>query len=80
MEKQYLKFQPKILNQILSTAETKNEHHLLGDAEIPALIEQRQNARQNRNFVLSDAIRDRLQAVGVSVIEQPNGQTRWYRI
>ncbi|WP_414620364.1 cysteine--tRNA ligase [Calothrix sp. CCY 0018] len=66
--------------EILSTAENKNEHHLLGDAEIVTLIEQRQDARQNRNFALSDEIRNQLQSVGVNLIDQANGETRWYRI
>ena len=65
--------------EILSTAETKNEYPILGDAEITTLIQHRQDARQNRNFALSDSIRDRLQSVGVYLIDQPNGKTRWYR-
>ncbi|MEA5596864.1 cysteine--tRNA ligase [Rivularia sp. UHCC 0363] len=65
--------------EILSTAETKNEYPILGDAEITTLIQQRQDARQNRNFALSDSIRDRLQSVGIHLIDQPNGETRWYR-
>jgi cysteinyl-tRNA synthetase len=65
--------------EILSPAENKNPSEVISDAKILALIEQRQDARQNRNFALSDSIRNQLQAVGVNLIDQPNGETRWYR-
>ncbi|MGF1676113.1 MAG: cysteine--tRNA ligase, partial [Rivularia sp. (in: cyanobacteria)] len=50
------------------------------DAEIEVLIQQRQDARKNRNFSLSDSIRNQLQTVGVNLIDQPNGQTQWHRV
>ena len=64
--------------EILSPAENKNPSEVISNAEILALIEQRQDARKNRNFALSDSIRNQLQAVGVNLIDQPNGETRWY--
>ena len=65
--------------EILSPAENKNASEVVSNAEILALIKQRQDARQNRNFALSDSIRNQLQAVGVNLIDQPNGETRWHR-
>ncbi|MBV6626663.1 MAG: cysteine--tRNA ligase [Rivularia sp. (in: Bacteria)] len=65
--------------EILSPAENKNPSEVISNAEIAALIEQRKDARQNRNFDLSDSIRNRLQAVGINLIDQSNGETRWYR-
>lgn len=49
------------------------------DAEIEALIQQRQVARQARNFQESDRIRDQLKAEGITLIDQPGGVTRWHR-
>ncbi|RGE19485.1 cysteine--tRNA ligase [Leucobacter sp. wl10] len=46
------------------------------DALVDALLEQRRDARANRDFATSDAIRDRLQAAGIALEDTPNG-TRW---
>jgi cysteinyl-tRNA synthetase len=46
---------------------------------IADLIQQRQTARQQRDFATADDIRDRLAAVGVTVVDQPDGTVRWHR-
>lgn len=55
---------------------TKQE--ILSNADIETLIQQRQDARQKRNFALSDRIRNQLQAVGVTLIDKPDGTTVWH--
>jgi cysteinyl-tRNA synthetase len=53
-----------------------------GDPEneaIEALIEQRNQARADRDFATADAIRDRLTAMGI-VLEDAGATTRWRRI
>ncbi|MBL3685852.1 cysteine--tRNA ligase [Leucobacter zeae] len=45
-------------------------------ALVEALIAQRAQARADKDFAQSDAIRDRLQAAGVALEDTPNG-TRW---
>jgi cysteinyl-tRNA synthetase len=45
---------------------------------IEALIEQRNQARANRDFAAADSIRDQLTGMGV-VLEDANGVTRWRR-
>ena len=47
-------------------------------AAIEALIEQRNQARANRDFAAADSIRDQLTGMGV-VLEDANGVTRWRR-
>ena len=47
-------------------------------ADIDALIEQRNQARANRDFAAADAIRDRLTEMGI-VLEDADGITRWRR-
>ena len=47
-------------------------------AAIEALIEQRIEARANRDFAAADSIRDQLTAMGV-VLEDAGGVTRWRR-
>ena len=49
-----------------------------GDAEIESLIAQRNEARKNRDFAMSDRIRDQLLDRGV-LIEDTREGTRWRR-
>ncbi|MCV3212873.1 cysteine--tRNA ligase [Plectonema radiosum NIES-515] len=50
----------------------------LSDAEIEAKIQERQDARIAKNFVLSDRIRDELLQCGITLIDSREG-TRWHR-
>jgi cysteinyl-tRNA synthetase len=46
---------------------------------IADLIQQRQTARQQRDFATADEIRDRLATMGIAVVDQPDGEVRWHR-
>jgi cysteinyl-tRNA synthetase len=46
---------------------------------IQALIDQRQAARQSKQFAEADRIRDELKAQGVVLIDQAGGKTDWHR-
>jgi cysteinyl-tRNA synthetase len=48
------------------------------DAEIEALIEERQKARKEKNWALSDKIRDDLKAQGIVLEDTPSG-VKWKR-
>lgn len=48
------------------------------DAEIETLIQQRQTARKAKNFAESDRIRNELQELGITLIDQSDGTTRWH--
>jgi len=54
----------------------KNEE--LGDAQVDALIEERNQARKDRDFARSDEIRDLLKEQGIVLEDTPQG-TRWRR-
>ena len=47
--------------------------------EIEALINERQQARKERNFALADKIRDDLKAKGIELLDTPQG-VRWKKI
>jgi len=46
---------------------------------VESLLQQRQQARQEKRYVESDRIRNELQAVGITLVDRPNGQTQWHR-
>lgn len=54
------------------------EESQLLDADIEALIEERQEARRNRDFARSDEIRDELAAKGI-ILEDTKDGVRWKR-
>lgn len=51
----------------------------LSDVEIDDLVQQRNQARSNKNYAESDRIRDELQAQGITLIDKPGGVTIWNR-
>ena len=46
------------------------------DAQVEALIQQRQQARKDKNFALADQIRDQLKAQGILLEDTPQG-VKW---
>jgi cysteinyl-tRNA synthetase len=64
----------KLFNVLGLTLETTE----LLDEEIDALIEKRIQARKNRDFQLSDQIRDQLKEMNIILEDTPQG-TRWKR-
>lgn len=51
----------------------------LSDTEVEVLIQKRAQARQNKDFALGDRLRDELKSQGITLIDQPGGQTQWHR-
>jgi len=56
----------------------QGEQSGLTDAEIEALIQQRNDARTNKDWAESDRVRDELKAQGI-ILEDNAGQTSWRR-
>ncbi len=69
-----------VLAQVLGLEATPEEAAIatLADADVAALISQRQVAKQSRNFAEADRIRDELKAQGVVLIDKPGGITEWH--
>lgn len=65
-----------VLTDVLGLKVEKQEQML--DADIEALIEERQQARKNRDFARADEIRDELLAKGI-VLEDTREGVRWKR-
>jgi len=51
----------------------------LSDADIDALVQQRSEAKVNKDYQQSDRIRDELQAQNITLIDKPGGVTIWNR-
>jgi cysteinyl-tRNA synthetase len=51
----------------------------LNDQEIEQFIQQRTIARKNKDFAESDRLRDQLKELGITLIDQPGGVTKWHR-
>jgi cysteinyl-tRNA synthetase len=43
------------------------------DALVRGLLDQRAEARANKDFAAADAIRDRIKAAGIEIEDTPNG-------
>ena len=65
-----------VLTDVLGLKVEKQEQML--DADIEALIEERQQARKNRDFARAEEIRDELLAKGI-VLEDTREGVRWKR-
>ena len=62
----------------IDTTELIKQNETQGDEEIVALIEQRDEARKNKDWAKSDQLRDQLKEMGVIIEDTPQG-TRWIR-
>jgi len=51
----------------------------ISDQEIEDLIQQRKQAKLNKNWAESDRLRDHLKSLGVTLIDQSGGEVRWHR-
>ena len=62
----------KELTEVLGLFSSKDEEEGLGD-DIQALIDERQAARKEKNWVRADEIRDQLAAMGITLKDTPQG-------
>ena len=62
----------------IDITELIKQNETQGDEEIVALIEQRDEARKNKDWAKSDQLRDQLKEMGVIIEDTPQG-TRWIR-
>ena len=66
----------------LTLDKNTNDEYLRGGIdkkEIEALLYARKNARQEKNYSVSDSIRDLIKSYNITVEDQPDGSVRWYK-
>jgi cysteinyl-tRNA synthetase len=62
-----------------SAVEAATSTNKMSDEHIEVLILERAAAKKAKNFAQSDRIRDELKTMGITLIDQPDGSTRWHR-
>ena len=73
------------INQLQAVPVAGDDHTLPAivaanaDPEIDALVAQRTAAKKARDFATADRIRDELKAMGVEIIDTPQG-TKWKKV
>lgn len=62
--------------QVLGLLYQKKEGEENLDAKVEAMIQARQTARKEKNFAEADRIRDELKAMGITLMDTPQG-VKW---
>ena len=62
------------MEDVLGLREEEEHHHELLNGVVSVLINLRKKARQDRNFALSDKIRDELKGLGVQLMDGKDGE------
>ncbi len=62
--------------QVLGLLYQKKEGEENLDAKVEAMIQARQAARKEKNFAEADRIRDELKAMGITLMDTPQG-VKW---
>jgi cysteinyl-tRNA synthetase len=62
------------MEEVLGLQEEATQNDQLLDNVVKVLIELRKKARQDRNYALSDKIRDDLKKVGVQLMDGKDGE------
>jgi cysteinyl-tRNA synthetase len=66
-----------MMEQVLGLREEEEHHHELLNGVIDVLIELRKKARTDRNYSLSDKIRDELKLRGIQIKDGKDGEMSW---
>ena len=78
-KRQLIIFAHSVLTELITVLGIEPKKQVDKEPEIERLIEERLEARKNRNFKLADEIRDKLKGMGVTLEDTPQG-TKWKRI
>jgi cysteinyl-tRNA synthetase len=66
-----------MMEQVLGLREEEEHHHELLNGVIEVLIDLRKKARTDRNYALSDKIRDELKVRGIKIMDGKDGEMTW---
>ena len=76
---QALSYMTSILGFVADISDRQVKVENISDIEIESLIQQRIEAKKAKNYQEGDRIRDELKALGITLVDQKDGTTRWLR-
>ncbi|GBO54667.1 cysteinyl-tRNA synthetase [Pseudanabaena sp. lw0831] len=76
---QALSYMNSILGFIADVSDRQVKEESISDTEIESLIQQRIEAKKAKNYQEGDRIRDELNTLGITLVDQKDGTTRWIR-
>ncbi|PZV16436.1 MAG: cysteine--tRNA ligase [Pseudanabaena sp.] len=76
---QVLSYMTSILGFVADVSARQVKEDGINETEIESLIQQRIEAKKSKNYQEGDRIRDELKAVGITLVDQKDGTTRWIR-
>lgn len=78
-EWQALSYMTNVLGFVANISDRQAVVESISESQIEALIQQRIEAKKAKNYKEGDRIRDELKALGINLIDQKDGTTRWLR-
>jgi cysteinyl-tRNA synthetase len=78
-EWQALSYMLSVLGFVASPSDRQVQENSISEEQIVALIQERIEAKKAKNYQEGDQIRDRLKALGITLVDQKDGTTRWLR-
>ncbi|MBD2177056.1 cysteine--tRNA ligase [Pseudanabaena sp. FACHB-1998] len=76
---QALSYMTNILGFIADISDREAVAESISEAQIEVLIQQRIAAKKAKNYPEGDRIREELKALGITLVDQKDGTTRWIR-
>jgi cysteinyl-tRNA synthetase len=78
-EWQALSYMAGVLGFVANISDRQVVEESLSDAQIETLIQQRIESKKSKNYQEGDRIRNELKALGITLVDQKDGTTRWLR-
>jgi cysteinyl-tRNA synthetase len=76
---QALSYMTNILGFVADISDRQVKQEIISDPEIESLIQQRIEAKKAKNYQEGDRIRNELKDLGITLVDQKDGTTRWIR-
>ena len=78
-EWQALSYMTNVLGFVANISDRQVASENISESQIEALIQQRIEAKKAKNYQEGDRLRDELKALGITLVDQKDGTTRWIR-
>jgi cysteinyl-tRNA synthetase len=76
---QALSYMTSILGFVADVSDLQTKEESISDLKIESLVQQRIEAKKAKNYQEGDRIRNELKDLGITLVDQKDGTTRWIR-